>query len=120
MHARAPRRTGTQHEADVIVTDDGGRKKAGLRRILKMPFQIIFWTPGWASSMHHKHDFTCTAWGNVKQFWCESRLANVTLHGHNIAGAHPTRLFLNYAMCILYASQCAQWRGRQDITQYGL
>lgn len=39
MHARAPGRTGTQHEADVIVTDDRGRNKAGLRRFLKCPFQ---------------------------------------------------------------------------------
>lgn len=45
MHARAPRRTRTQHEADVIVIDDGGRKKAGLRRILEMTFQILFWAP---------------------------------------------------------------------------
>jgi hypothetical protein len=43
-HARAPRYTGTQqHEADVIVTDDGGRKKAGLRlrRNPKVPIQIL-------------------------------------------------------------------------------
>jgi hypothetical protein len=33
MHARAPGGTGTQHEADVIVTDDRGRKKARMRRI---------------------------------------------------------------------------------------
>ena len=70
MHARAPRRTGTQHEADVIVTDDGGRKKAGLRRVLKMPFQILFWAPVHHQCIivHHEHDSTCTAWGNVNRF----------------------------------------------------
>ena len=36
-----PGRTGSQHEADVNVTDDRGRKKAGLRRILKNAVLVI-------------------------------------------------------------------------------
>ena len=59
---------GTPHEADVIVTDGGGRKKAGLRRILKMPFQILFWAPVLHEMIHHEHDPSCTAWGNVTRF----------------------------------------------------
>jgi hypothetical protein len=45
-HRRAPGRTGTQHEADVmIVTEDRGRKKAGLRQNPKTTEQILFWAP---------------------------------------------------------------------------
>lgn len=65
--------------------------------------------------MPSRHDYTCTACGNVNRFGLRPRLAlpffainpNVTVHGRDVAvGAYPTRLFLNYAM------HMRQWRGR--------
>jgi hypothetical protein len=42
-----------QHEADVNVTDDGGRKKAGLRRITKCPFNPVLGSLVMVIIMHH-------------------------------------------------------------------
>jgi hypothetical protein len=84
MHAPALRRTGMQHEADVIVTDDGGRNKAGLSRNPKMPSQnsVTVWAPGFIIVHHDRHDSTCTAWGNVNHFGVLACNANVTVNGH--------------------------------------
>jgi hypothetical protein len=65
--------------------------------------------------MHH--DSTCTAWGNVNRFGVRPALLaklNVTVHGYD---AHPTRLFLNYAMCICVTVRAV---ARPPLLRYGL